>query len=280
MLQAYEQPNFLCSFPSEFVLHVQINRPKKLNAFNTQLWSSLRLIFDAASTDPDVRAVVLSAVGKAFTAGLDITENSISAVAEDGNEEADPARVATHMRRHILDFQDAISSLQRCAKPVVCCLHGIALGLGIDLASAADVRYASKETRFCIKEVDIGLAADIGSLQRLPYIVGNSSWMREMALTAKFFSADEALAQGFLSKVSLSPEQCTKDGIETAILIASKSPVAIQGTKMLLDYSRDHSVADGLLMTAVWNAGMLQARDVKDAIMATLSKQSARFSKL
>lgn len=278
MLQAYQQPNFLVSSPASFVLHVQINHPKKLNAFNTQLWSSLRIIFDAASTDPQVRSIVLSAMGKAFTAGLDITENSLSSVAEE--DEADPARIATHMRRHILDFQDAISSLQRCEKPVICCLHGLTLGLGVDIASAADIRYASADTRLCIKEVDIGLAADIGSLQRLPYIIGNSSWLREMAMTAKFFGASEALQQGFISRVSESPEQCVKDGLDTAALIASKSPVAVQGTKMLLDYSRDHTVSEGLLMTAVWNAGMLQAKDVKDAIMATLSKQPAKFSKL
>lgn len=242
---------------------------------------------------------MLSANGRAFTAGLDITEPSIlnsqsssqhgtqeegkdqeGEAAEEGDGEMDVGRVADTMRRHVLDFQDAISSLQRCAKPVICCMHGLVLGLGIDIASAADIRYASTDASFCIKEVDIGLAADIGSLQRVPGIVGSQSWVKELALTARRFDSAEALQHGFLSRVVQGHEECVKEGIKTAMVMAEKSPVAVQGTKMLLDYSRDHTIAEGLLMTAVWNAAMLQSKDVNEAIQATLSKRKGRFAVL
>lgn len=274
MLQKYNEKHFQVSFASEYVLHIVIDRTQKLNAFDDALWYSLRTLFDTASTDPDVRAIVLSANGRAFTAGLDITSANLA------RSSVDAARTSQALRLHILDFQDAVSSIHRCAKPVVCCLHGIAFGLAVDIASAADIRYASRDTVFCIKEVDIGLAADVGSLQRLPKVVGASSWLREMAMTAAKFSADEAAQHGLVSRVLQSKEECVQAGLETAKIIAGKSPVAVQGTKFLLDYSREHTVQEGLLMTAVWNASMLQANDVGDAIAATLAKKQAKFSKL
>lgn len=287
MQSAYRQANYVVTLASEYVLHIELDRPEKLNAFNDALWASLRTIFDTASHDPEVRVCVLSARGRAFTAGLDITQTSIGShgkTAGGGEQEQqaqqDVARVGLGLRRHIRDFQDAISSIQRCSKPVICCLHGLTLGLGIDIASACDIRYAAADTRFSIKEVDIGLAADIGSLQRLPYVLGNASWLKEMALTAALFDAPTALHQGLLSKVSPTREQCILDGLDTARLIATKSPVAIQGTKFLLDYSREHTVQEGLQMTEIWNAAMLQSRDVSDAIAGALTKSPAKFSKL
>lgn len=279
MLQGYKQENFLVSFPSPHVLHLEINRPQKLNAFNDALWSSLRTLFDTASTDPEVRAIVLSGRGRGFTAGLDITSTGIQSPRSESST-VDAARRSQSLRLHILDFQDSISSLQRCMKPIVCCLSGIAFGLAIDIASAADIRYASTDTQFCIKEVDIGLAADVGSLQRLPKVMGHVSWVKEMAMTAATFSAGDALRHGLVSRVLESREACIQAGLDTARRIAAKSPVAVQGTKFLLDYSREHTVQEGLLMTAVWNASMLQANDVGDAIAATLMRKSAKFSKL
>lgn len=276
MKAAYTQDNWIVTSPKDYVLHVEINRPHKLNAFNDQLWQSMQVIFDAASTDPEVRVCVLSAQGRAFTAGLDIQETSVGAE----STAPDAARAAQAMRHHIVEFQAAISSIQKCAKPVIVCLHGICYGLAIDIASAADIRFTSKDAIMCIKEVDIGLAADIGSLQRLPYSVGSSSWLREMALTATPFNADTALQQGLVSRVLDTRQECIQAGLETAVLIASKSPVAVQGTKFLLEYSKDHTVEEGLLMTAIWNAGMLQTNDIPDAIQAVLQKKKPTFSKL
>jgi delta(3,5)-delta(2,4)-dienoyl-CoA isomerase len=276
MKAEYSQLNYKVSFPAEYVLHVEIDRPKKLNAFNDALWQSLRKIFDAAAYDEDVRCIVLSGNGRAFTAGLDIQE---AGIVNDADLQ-DAARQAFKMRPHILDFQDAITSIQRCLKPVIAAAHGICYGLAIDMLSACDIRYASNCARLSIREVAIGLAADIGSLQRLPYIVGNSSWLRDMALTADEFSAEEALKQGLLSRVFQNKDETVKAAIQRASLIAEKSPVAVQGTKYLLDYSREHTIAEGLEMSAVWNANMLQTRDMRDAIAAVLQKKKPKFHKL
>jgi len=129
---------------------------------------------------------------------------------------------------------------------VICVLHGASVGIAIDIASACDIRIASQDAKFSIKEVDIGIAADLGTLQRFPKIVANDSWTRELAMTGRFFSAEEALKHGFVSYVFGSKDESLAKAREIAKIIARKSPVAVQGTKVLLDYSRDHSVREGI----------------------------------
>ncbi len=124
-------------------------------------------------------------------------------------------------------------------------MHGISIGLAIDLSCCADIRICSKDTKFSVKEVDIGLAADIGTLSRLPKIVGNHSWVKDVCLSARFFDADEAFAVGFVSQVLDNKAQAIETATKMATLIASKSPVAVQGTKDILNYSRDKSVSEG-----------------------------------
>ena len=163
---------------------------------------------------------------------------------------------------------------------VIALLHGFALGLAIDISSACDIRICAASARFSVKEVDIGLAADIGTLSRLPKVVGSMSWIKEVCLSARIWDAQEALKQGFVSEVLPSKEQLMRRGVEIATLIASKSPVAVLGTKKLLDWSRDHSVEDGLRMTAVWNSAMVQTEDVQKAVMSGLQKRKPTFEKL
>jgi Delta3,5-Delta2,4-dienoyl-CoA isomerase len=129
---------------------------------------------------------------------------------------------------------------------VICILHGAAIGIAIDISSACDIRVASRDTKLSIKEVDIGLAADLGTLQRFPRLVGNDSWTRELALSGRFFSASEALERGFVSYVLESQGKALEKGMDIAKTIVLKSPVAVQGTKILLDYSRDHTVREGI----------------------------------
>ena len=129
---------------------------------------------------------------------------------------------------------------------VICVLHGHSLGLAIDLSSCADIRLCTRTTAFAVKEVDIGIAADIGTLSRLPKIVGSYSWVKEISLTARVFGADEALRVGFVSAVFDDKDAAVAEGLRLSRLIARKSPVAVQGTKELLNYSRDHTVDDGL----------------------------------
>jgi delta(3,5)-delta(2,4)-dienoyl-CoA isomerase len=163
---------------------------------------------------------------------------------------------------------------------VICILHGISFGLAIDLSTAADIRICTTTTRFSVKEVDIGLAADIGTLSRLPHSVGNLSWVKDVALSARIFGSEEALRVGLVSSVYESKEKAVEETLKLAALIASKSPVAVQGTKEIINYSRDRTVEEGLRYTAVWNAAMLQTQDMKDAMMSGLRKTTPKFSKL
>lgn len=213
-----------------------------------RMWLELRQLFDKLSTSPAVRAIVLSGSGnRAFTSGLDVQSASQSNTLSHNfsGPNFDGARAATATRRHIAEFQDCISSIERCEKPVICVMHGFTFGLGIDISTCADVRICSEDTKFAIKEVDIGLAADVGTLTRLPKVVGNYSWVKDVALTARIFGAKEAFRVGFVSAVYPDKHQAIDEGIKWASSVATKSPVAVQGTKELLNYSRDHTVQDG-----------------------------------
>lgn len=210
------------------------------------MWQNLSQIFTRLSHDPTIRAIVLTASGpRAFTAGLDLVSAGTSgALASNGD---DPARIGNAIRRHVLDFQRCITSLETCEKPVIAALHGICFGLALDISLACDVRLAATGTRFAVKEVDIALAADIGTLTRLPKAGVGMSWAKEVCLTAREFGAEEAARVGLVSGVWGTKEGTVAKAVEMAGLIASKSPVAVVGTKEVLNYSRDHSVADGEL---------------------------------
>ncbi|ROT41372.1 ClpP/crotonase [Sodiomyces alkalinus F11] len=278
---------FLVSSPSEYVAQVEINRPDKLNAFSPPVWLEFGRLFAQLSHDPDVRAVVLSGAGpRAFTAGLDVQAASskdglLSDVFHgDGRGDKDAARQAAALRRHIVEFQDSIGAVEKCEKPVICVMHGVSLGLAIDIACCADVRVCTRDVRLAVKEVDIGIPADIGSLARLPRIVGSMSWVKDVCLTARDFSADEALAVGFVSQVHKDKAAAVQAALQLATFIAAKSPVAVQGTKELLNHARDHSVAENLRYTTVWNSSAVQSNDLKAALLSGLRKSKPRFEKL
>ncbi|KAF6818494.1 enoyl-hydratase isomerase family protein [Colletotrichum sojae] len=277
----YTYTHFLVTSPAEFVVHVEINRPKKLNAFSEPVWREFGALFNRLSHDADVRAVVLSGAGdRAFSAGLDVQSAAEGTLGSTVGGDVDPARFATTMRRHIVEFQAAIDAMEKCEKPVICVLHGISIGIAIDISCCADVRICARNTRFSVKEVDIGLAADLGTLSRLPKLVGSTSWVKEVCLSARDFSGEEALTVGFVSQVHENKAAALDAGLKLAGFISSKSPVAVQGTKELLNHARDHSVAENLRYTTVWNSAMLQSSDFKTALMSGLSKSKPRFEKL
>ncbi|KAH8893174.1 enoyl CoA hydratase-like protein [Thozetella sp. PMI_491] len=281
LAQAYGgYKHYLVTSPSPFVVHVEINRPEKLNAFKESMWLELGDLFRKLSTDPDVRVIVLTGAGdRAFTAGLDVKAASEGAVLKGGSK-LDGARTATGNRRHVYEFQESVGAVEKCEKPVICVLHGISYGLAVDLSCCADVRIAAKDTRLAVKEVDIGLAADIGTLSRLPKSVGNFSWVKDVCLTAREFGAAEALAVGFVSQVHETKAAAVDAALKMAGLIATKSPVAVQGTKELLNYGRDHKVDESLRYTAVWNSAALQTTDVQAALLSGIQKTKPRFEKL
>ena len=159
-------------------------------------------------------------------------------------------------------------------------MHGYSFGLAIDMSTCADIRICSKDVKFAVKEVDIGLAADIGTLIRLPKVVGNFSWVKDVAFSARVFGAEEAFRVGFASQVHETKEKAIAAGLKMAELIATKSPVGVQGTKELLNHARDHTVQDSLRYTGVWNSAAIQTSDVERAMLSGLKKTKPRFEKL
>jgi Delta3,5-Delta2,4-dienoyl-CoA isomerase len=178
-------------------------------------------------------------------------------------------------------LQDVISSVARCEKPTIALLHGYTYGLGIDLSSACDMRFCLDNTKFCVKEVDIGLAADVGTLSRLPKVVGLTSWVKDVIMSARPFGAEEALKNNLVSRVvSGGKAELIREGLEAAKYLASKSPVAVQGSKAILDAAWGRTVEDNLNYTAVWNAAMIQSSDVQRAMLSGLQKRTPTFEKL
>lgn len=262
------------------VMEVVLNRPKELNAFNPAMWIDLRKCFEAASSDPDTRCIVIhGGASRVFTAGLDLkAELTQGAFAQGAN--VDLSRKALRMEPTIQRCQEGISSIERCRKPVVAAFHSGVIGAGVDLASACDIRYCSEDTYFTIAEVNVGLAADVGTLQRLPKIVGNDSVVRELAFTGRKMLAAEAKELGLVGRIFTTREECLDAARKLAQEIASKSPVAVVGTKVSLNYSRDHSVQEGLDHIKQWNSLHLLSEDVMKAAQATMMKTKPEFSKL
>ncbi|KAJ2781314.1 hypothetical protein H4R18_002942 [Coemansia javaensis] len=282
MADDYEFGTLRVAVSEDGVAQVEIHRPEALNAFSSQVWQELGACFGRVKRDGRVRCVVLSAAGRMFTAGLDLKEAAAGPLgrARGGDGDSDVARQGYYHRLFILEFQDAISAIETCDKPVIAVVHGACLGIGIDVISACDVRVAAADAYFVVKEVDIGMAADIGTLQRLPKVVGNDSWVREVCYTARAVTAKEAQLVGLVSRVLPTRAEALEAGTAMAAAIAAKSPVAVASTKHLLNYSRDHSVREGLEYTAVWNTLAHNSKDMATAIMASLQKKQARFPNL
>ncbi|KAH1010812.1 hypothetical protein HUJ05_005055 [Dendroctonus ponderosae] len=268
------------STPKEHVFHVELNRPDKLNAINYSLFSELKSCFELMSESEDCRIVVLSGAGRFFTAGIDlqdVTQNMVPKVAQ----VEDVARKAKIFRPFIRLYQDSMSSLEQCRKPVIAAVHSGCIGAGVDLITAADMRFCSKDAYFQVKEVDIGMAADVGTLQRLPKVIGSDSLARELCYTCRKFPAAEALDRGLVSKVYDTKDELIQGVIGLAEEISKKSPVAVQTTKASLVYSRDHTVQEGLDHIGLLNQMMLQSEDLVNATMGQLTKDpNVVFSKL
>lgn len=265
--------------PRRFVVQVMLNRPQKLNTMNPAFWKEMVECFNQVGQDPDCRAVVISAAGKVFTAGLDLTGFQ-DVVATISNEELDVARKAEFLRQLVINYQETFNVIEKCSKPVIAAVHNACVGGGVDLITACDIRYCSADAWFQVKEVDVGLAADVGTLQRLPRVVGSDSFARELVYTARRCYADEAEKFGLVSRIFQDKESLLKGVLDLAEDVASKSPVAVQGSKINLLFSRDHSVADGLQFMQPWNMCMVQSEDVMKAAMANIEKKTPTFSKL
>ena len=262
--------------PNDNVCHVELNRPDSLNSMNKQFFSELHQCFQQISIDSSIRCVMLSGSGRYFSSGLDLRDSSMLI-----SDTVDPGRKALSLLRELITpYQQSISSLEKCPKPVVCAVHSGCIGGGVDLVSAGDIRLATADAYFQIKEIDIGLAADIGTLQRFQKIIGNDSKFRELVYTSRKLLAEEALKIGLVSSIFPNKEDMIKAALDLCVLIASKSPIAIQTSKVNINYSRDHTVDQGLEYIAAWNMSMLQSEDLLTAVTATVKKEKPIFSKL
>jgi enoyl-CoA hydratase len=183
------------------------------------------------------------------------------------------------MRQTILDLQGAFNAIERAPFPVIAAVHGACVGAGVDLITACDLRIAAADAFFAIEEIHIGMAADVGTLQRLPKLIAPAV-AAELAYTGRRFPAEEARGYGLVSAVHADRDAVLAAAFDLARSICAKSPLAIAGIKRNLAYARDHSVADGLDYIATWNGGMLRAGDLMAAVQAKMAKQAATFPDL
>jgi enoyl-CoA hydratase len=253
------------------VAQVTLNRPDKANSMNDPMWRELQACFEWLDAATEVRAVVLAGEGRHFCAGIDL-----AAFADLHGDGADPARRAETFRQTVLRMQGNLTAIERCRKPVLAAIHSTCIGGAIDMVTCCDMRYASEDAWFSVREVDIGMVADVGTLQRLPGLIPEGI-ARELAYTGRNMGAAEAREVGLVNRVFQDRETLLAEVHAIARQIAEKSPLVIRGTKEMLLYTRDHGVAAGLNYVATWNAGMISQRDLEEGISAQSEKRAASY---
>jgi enoyl-CoA hydratase/carnithine racemase len=253
------------------VAHVELARPDKYNAMDKEMFAAIGDTFRALGHDPAVRVILLSGRGKHFTAGLDLDY-----AARQFPANPDPARAAEARLRHIEWLQAAFGALEAGRAPVIAAVHGGCIGAGVDLVSACDLRIAGADAFFQVAEVDVAITADLGTLQRLGYLIPQGV-LRELAFTGRRMGAEEAARYGFVNRLEADPVAAGKALART---IAAKSPLAVAGAKKSLNHSRGRTVEEGLRDVALWNAATLVSTDLAEAIKARLGKTEPSFGPL
>ncbi|MCK0105970.1 crotonase/enoyl-CoA hydratase family protein [Marinobacter sp. S0848L] len=260
----------------DHVAHVQFSRPEAMNSMNKAFWLELPRCVQDIETNTSARAIVISSTGKHFSAGMDL------AVFSDPKSvpmSGDPGRMAENLRRVVLQLQDTLTSLEKVRLPVLAAVHGGCIGGALDLVCAADSRYCTKDAYFTIKETELGMTADVGTLQRLPKLMPEGV-VRELAYTGRKFGAEEAQRLGFVNSVYDSQEKMVEAVLGIAAQIAANSPLAVTGCKEMLNFSRDHSVEDSLKYMATWQAGMFRPTDMMKTFQAKAQKQAPAYDDL
>lgn len=256
----------------QHIARVVFNRPDRANALNQKAWDEMKAIFEELDENEDIRVIVLSGNGKHFCAGIDL--ELLMNVAQFAQK--CEGRKREKLRKKVLELQAPINAVEQCSKPVIAAVHGGCIGGGVDIISACDMRYSTEDAFFTIKEIDMGMVADLGTLQRLPKIIPQGI-AREMAYTGRHVSGREAEQIGLTNRSFPDAETMLTEVMKIAQLIAAKSPLSIRGTKAILNHSRDHSVVDGLDYMATWNAAMLLSDDLMEAFQAKMQKRDAVY---
>jgi enoyl-CoA hydratase len=264
----------------DHVAHISMCRGDAFNTMTKAFWSELPELIDKISDEGKARVIVLSAQGKHFCAGMDLANFK-----SDGDFLSTDTKKITQGRRSeaqfrvTRDLQYSISCLEKSRIPVIAAIQGACIGAGVDLITACDIRYASSDAFFCIQEINIGMAADVGTLQRLPYLIPEGI-LRELAFTGRKLSADESLKYGLVNAVFDTPDAVIEHALSVAHEIADKAPLAISGIKEVLNYNRDHTVEESLNYNALWNAAMNFSDDMMEAFKSKTEKRDPDFQDL
>jgi enoyl-CoA hydratase len=256
--------------------HLELVRPQAYNSLNRAFWREWPQVLDEIRQSEDIRVVVISSTGKHFSAGMDL---EVFSRPDPRLFSGEPARRGEFIRRLVLELQEFFTQLERLRMPVLVAIQGGCIGGALDLVSACDSRYCTEDAFFTIKETAVGMTADLGTLQRLPTIM-SPGLVRELAYTSRKMGADEALSCGLVNRVFSDVDSMLIGVMEIARQIAANSPVAVMGSKLMLNYSRDHGTADSLDYVATWQAGMFQQADILESISAGAQKRETAFEPL
>lgn len=257
------------------IAHLVINRPEKANAMNLAFWDEFPAALREIETHPDCRVAVISGAGKHFSAGIDT--DALVNLARIAKAPGDEARGREAVHAFILRAQAAFTTLETLRIPVIAAIHGACIGAGVDLVSSCDLRVCSADAHFCVKEVDLAVVPDVGTLHRLPRLIGYGRALR-LCYTAEKIDGATAERIGLVEQLFPDHDALLAGAMELARTIAAKSPLTVRGIKRNALFARDHSVADGLAYTAAWNASALVSSDAVEAMSAYLGKRVPRFS--
>jgi enoyl-CoA hydratase len=259
----------------DHVAQVTLIGPGKGNAMGPAFWSELPELFAVLDADPNIRAIVLTGSGRNFSYGLDLPAMGgfLAPVLADGAM----AGPRSDFHAEVLRMQNTISAVADCRTPTIAAIHGWCIGGGVDLISAVDIRYASADAKFSVREVKLAIVADVGSLARLPLILSDGH-LRELALTGKDIDAARAEKIGLVNDVFADPDAMLQAAHATAAEIADNPPLTVRGVKDVLDQQRISQVSASLRYVAAWNAAFLPSKDLSEGISATFAKRPPKFT--
>jgi enoyl-CoA hydratase len=254
-----------------------LDRESARNAMGSALWRGLPMAAAEIASNPSIRVVVLAAKGPHFTVGLDLKELGGSLVSGGDESASSKASANASMYKLIREMQQSVTAIADLDVPVIAAIHGYCIGGGVDLITACDIRLCSSDAIFSVREAKMAIVADLGTLQRLPRIIG-SGHVAELALSGKDIDAARALAIGLVNSVhGMSAEDVLAAAYELAHDIASNSPLAVQGTKAVLRANDGRTIDEGLDFVARWNTAYLQSNDLREALTAFLERRSPQF---
>ena len=258
------------------VATVTMNRGEQLNTMVPAFWEELPTLVRELDASGGTRVIVLASTGRHFSAGMDL---AVFGERPDSDSKAGPGRLRANMRANVLHLQETFSVLEKARMPVLAAIQGGCIGGAVDMVTACDMRYATEDAFFCIQEINIGMTADVGTLQRLPKLIPEGV-CRELAYTGRRMPAAEAKAVGLVNEVFADHEALLDGVLGIARTIASKSPLAIYGSKEMITYTRDHSTVDSLNHIATWQSGMFQPSEMLESFTARAEKRDGEFEDL